>query len=193
MNTQRSSGRKHSEVSEIGTPRTQVKRSLLSLIAAAMALAALLSSACATTIDGTRQRVKVVSEPPGATASALDQKTTTPGSLILPRRMKTVIIAITKDGYEGVEVVLRQARSGAIWTNLALIPAGIVGGYNLSPDKGKAWFGGWDDASRGGLLVFAAAFAIDVANGSAFRLEPPEVSVTLQPVAGRQAGPRAVR
>jgi uncharacterized protein YceK len=49
-----------------------------------LVLAPLLSG-CATVIHGTRQNVRVETDPPGATASAGGQKITTPGVLTLKR------------------------------------------------------------------------------------------------------------
>src|ERR1035441_2144133 len=66
----------------------------------------------ATVIHGTRQNVRVETDPPGATASAGGQKITTPGVLTLKRKEKALEIVVEKEGYETRHVALtRKDRS----------------------------------------------------------------------------------
>lgn len=155
------------------------------LLAPVLALAA---GGCATVFQGTRQKIEVISEPAGATASALGQQVTTPGVLTLPRKAKTLEIKVEKEGYATRTIALRRVTSGLVYLNFIGIPAGIVGGAaagaGLSNDHG--WFAGWTEAAygamAGGVGLSGAAFAIDYSNGSAYRLEPAKVVVRLEPV-----------
>jgi hypothetical protein len=159
-------------------------RHVTMLLAPVLALAA---GGCATVFQGTRQKIEVISEPAGATASALEQQVTTPGVLTLPRKAKTLEIRVEKEGYVARTIVLRRVTSGLVYLNFIAIPAGIVGGAaagaGLSNDHG--WFAGWSEAAygaaAGGVGLSGAAFAIDYANGSAYRLEPAKVVVRLEP------------
>ena len=156
-------------------------------------LVALAGGGCATVVNGTRQKIEVISEPPGATASALGQQVTTPGTLLLPRKAKTLEIKVEKEGYEPRTIALRRVTSGLVYLDFIAIPAGIVGGAaagaGLSNDHG--WFAGWTEAAygaaAGGVGLSGAAFAIDYANGSAYRLEPAKVVVRLEALAPAQA------
>jgi hypothetical protein len=149
---------------------------------------ALTASGCATVFQGTRQKIEVISEPAGATASALEQQVTTPGVLTLPRKAKTLEIKVEKEGYVARTIVLRRVTSGLVYLNFIAIPAGIVGGAaagaGLSNDHGL--FAGWTEAGygaiAGGVGLSGGAFAIDYSNGSAYRLEPAKVVVRLEPV-----------
>ena len=165
-------------------------RTLPVLLAPILALAA---GGCATVFNGTRQKIEVVSEPPGATASALGQQVTTPGVLTLPRKAKLLEIKVEKEGYAARTIAMRRATSRLVYLNFIGIPAGIVGGAaagaGLSNDHG--WFAGWTEAAygamAGGVGLSGAAFAIDYANGSAYRLEPGKVVVRLEALVPAQA------
>jgi hypothetical protein len=158
---------------------------------------ALAAGGCATVFQGTRQKIEVISEPAGATASVLGQQVTTPGILVLPRKAKTLEIKVEKEGYQARTIALRRVTSGLVYLNFIGIPAGIVGGAaagkGLSNDHG--WFAGWTEAAygalAGGVGLSGAAFAIDYANGSAYRLEPAKVVVRLEPTTSStaQGGP----
>jgi hypothetical protein len=160
------------------------------LLASILTLAA---GGCATVFNGTRQKIEVVSEPPGATASALGQQVTTPGILVLPRKAQALEIKVEKEGYEARTIALRRVTSGLVYLDFIAIPAGIVGGAaagaGLSNDHG--WFAGWTEAAygaaAGGVGLSGAAFAIDYTNGSAYRLEPGKVVVRLEALAPAQA------
>jgi hypothetical protein len=139
-------------------------------------------------INSSRQKIEVLSDPPGATASALGQQVMTPGVLVLPRKAKTLEVKVEKAGYEPRTITLRRMTSGLVYLNFIGIPAGIVGGAaageGLSNRQG--WLAGWTDAAygaaAGGVGVSGAGFAIDYANGSAYRLEPERVVVRLEAV-----------
>jgi len=84
----------------------------------------LLTGGCATVFHDTRQKIEVFTDPPGATATAGDQRVTTPGVLRLPRKAKSTEIRIEKEGYAPRSVILQRRVSGLVWLNFV----GIAGG-----------------------------------------------------------------
>jgi hypothetical protein len=158
------------------------------LLAASLLLAlAPFLSGCATVIHGTRQDVRVETDPPGATASAGDQKITTPGVLSLKRREKALEIVVEKEGYETRRVALTRKDSGWDWLNAIGIPVGIgVGGaIGHRSDSGfLAFEGAATGALIGGAVLSGAGFLIDNGNGAAYKLDPPLVVLRLEPVPG---------
>ena len=64
----------------------------------AVAVLALSLSACSSAIHGTRQKIGVHTDPPGALAMAEGQSVTTPGVLNLQRKLKDAAIRIEKEG-----------------------------------------------------------------------------------------------
>jgi hypothetical protein len=140
---------------------------------------------CATLIHGTRQDVRVETDPPGATASAGDQKITTPGVLKLKRKEKALEIVVEKEGYETRRVALTRKDSGWDWLNTIGIPVGIVAGGAIGhrSDSGfLAFEGAATGAVIGGVGLSGAGFLIDNGNGAAYKLDPPLVVLRLEPV-----------
>lgn len=126
----------------------------------------LLGEGCASVLHGTHQNVRIVTIPPGATAEALGQATTTPGVLKLPRGHKHVTIHIEKDGFKPADVTLHHKLSGAVWANFALIPVGVGAGYQVG-DKNA--FIAPKEAGYGAISFPPLGMLIDFANGAAFR------------------------
>jgi hypothetical protein len=143
-----------------------------------------LASGCATVIHGTRQNVRVETDPPGATASAGDQRITTPGVLKLKRKEKALEIVVEKEGYETRRVALTRKDSGWQWLNMIGIPAGIVAGASVghTNDEGLDFSGAATGAVVGGVVLSGAGFLIDYGDGAAYKLDPPLVVVRLEPV-----------
>jgi|GEM_PF-2294398 len=130
---------------------------------------------CATVIHGTRQDVRVETDPPGATASAGDQKITTPGVLRLKRKEKAFEIVVEKEGYGTRRVALTRKDSGWDWLNTIGIPVGIVAGGAIGhrSDSGfLAFEGAATGALIGGVVLSGAGFLIDNGNGAAYKLDP---------------------
>jgi hypothetical protein len=151
-----------------------------------LVLAPLLSG-CATVIHGTRQDVRVETEPPGATASVGDQKITTPGVLKLKRKEKALEIVVEKEGYETRRVALTRKDSGWQWLNMIGIPVGIVAGAsagesNSSQDISSSLRNTATGAVVGGVVLSGAGFLIDYGDGAAYKLDPPLVVLRLEPV-----------
>ncbi len=156
-----------------------------------LVLAPLLSG-CATVIHGTRQDVRVETDPSGATASAGDQKITTPGVLRLKRKEKALEIVVEKEGYETRRVALTRKDSGWDWLNAIGIPVGIgVGGaIGHRSDSGfLAFEGAATGAIIGGAALSGAGFLIDNGNGAAYKLDPPLVVLRLEPVPAAASSP----
>lgn len=155
--------------------------------ALAGAALAVFSSGCATVLHGTHQDVRFITMPPGATAEAKGQSVTTPGSLRLPRKAEKITVHIEKEGYKPVDVVLQREGSGAFWANCALIPVGMVVGYQFG--NRHQWFGGFEEATAGAVLAPLAGFVADAGDSAAYGFQE-EVVVALEAVAA-QAPSRA--
>jgi hypothetical protein len=123
------------------------------LLSAALLLLIFMSG-CATVTRGTKDTLVIESEPPGAEVSLSNgMHGKTPTSFKLPRK-DTVVVKITKDGYEPVEVNVHSQISGA-------------GGAGMA---GNVLVGG---------LIGAA---IDAGSGAMNDLRPNPVRVTLVPL-----------
>jgi hypothetical protein len=141
-------------------------------------------TACASVFHGTRRRIDVFSEPAGATVSAGDQSTTTPGTLSLPRKAKSVEVRIAKDGYKPKTIRLVRKTSGAVWWNAGWILAGA--GLGAAATQGSVLSGSGSSGDAvlvAGIGLAGVGFAVDYANGAAYRLEPATLAVRLEPEA----------
>jgi len=157
-------------------------RGLVRTLVLAGACAALLSTGCATIANGRYQRVQVVTNPPAAKVSvhgtrrqtkATPLQFETPGEVVLHRKEKHAVLRIEKEGYEPAEIAL--GRSASAWTPLggaSFLSLGILTGMV----EGGAVVG-----LGIGAIYLGISVGIDLATGSAFRLDPSKVSVTLQP------------
>ena len=156
-----------------------------------LVLAPLLSG-CATVIHGTRQNVRVETDPPGATASAGDQKITTPGVLRLRRKEKALEIVVEKAGYETRRVALTRKDSALQWFNMIGIPAGVVAGASAGADHSSSDISSGlrntaTGAIVGGVAISGAGMLIDHGNGAAYTLDPPLVVLRLEPLSAAAA------
>lgn len=108
-----------------------------------------LTVGCASIIHGSRQDVRVMSNPTGAVVrvNLNNQATTTPGMLTLNRKEIGYVLTFEKEGYKPVEVSLRRTIDGWLFGNI--IFGGIIG------------------------------IVIDFASGSSYKLTPDEVSTVL--------------
>jgi hypothetical protein len=142
----------------------------------------LLAGGCATVFRGTRQNVEVFTDPPGATATAGDQRITTPGTLRLSRKEKLTEVRIEKAGYETRVAMIERRASGLVWLNMLGIPAGALAGGVLGSKSGSGWLGNLEEGmAYGGAIAPAAAFATDYQTGAAYRLVPARLVVKLTP------------
>ena len=148
----------------------------------------LLAEGCASLIHGSRQKVEVFTDPPGATATAGGQHVTTPGVLKLPRKVKNTEIQIEKKGFASKTVRLERRTSGLVWLNVIGIPVGVYGGAyaGAASSNDNGWFGNLENAGKGAVVGGAAfpgiGFFTDFQTGAAYRLDPARVVVRLEPV-----------
>ena len=148
----------------------------------------LLAGGCATVFRGTRQRIEVFTDPPGATATAGDQRITTPGSLRLARKEKMTEVRIEKAGYQTRVATIERRASGLVWLNMIGIPAGALAGGVIGSKSGNGWLGNLEEGMvYGGALAPAAAFATDYQTGAAYRLVPAKLVVKLVPTPEKTA------
>ncbi len=125
-----------------------------------------LLTGCASIIHGSRQDIRVVSNPSGAVVrvNLNNQATTTPGMLTLSRKEIAYALTFEKEGYKPVEVSLRRTVDGWLFGNI--IFGGIIGividfasgsAYKLTPGEVEIALGEMSASAKksGGLVVFA--------------------------------------
>ncbi len=114
-----------------------------------LGLVAAMVSGCASIIHGSRQDIRVVSNPSGAVVrvNLNNTATTTPGVLNLNRKEIAYVLTFEKQGYKPVEVSLRRTIDGWLFGNI--IFGGLIG------------------------------IVIDFSSGSAYKLTPSEVETVL--------------
>jgi hypothetical protein len=159
--------------------------------------AALLTSGCATVFHSSRDDLKVITDPPGATARVGDTSVVTPGVLKVPRRKEPVVVRVEKEGFAPREVTVGWHRSGAAWTNVVGVAAGAVGTAASSVCI-SVWGGPChSDTNYTPLLVGAAltavGTAIDLSSDRALSLERDEIVLRLEPVRHEAAPKGALR
>ena len=142
----------------------------------------LLAGGCATVFRGTRQKVEVFTDPPGATAIAGGQRITTPGTLRLARKEKLTEVRIEKAGYQTRIATIERRAGGLVWLNMIGIPAGALAGGVIGSKTGSGWLGNLEEGmAYGGAIAPAAAFATDYQTGAAYHLVPAKLVVKLVP------------
>ena len=142
--------------------------------------AVLAAAGCATMANGTTQRIRVTSDPPGASV-LLDGRPvgTTPTQIIASRRNRQPVIGIEKEGFQPAAYRLqrREDWSTVLW-DVVLGVAIIVTAGRLMLEH--------DDAQPtiGQIIVaFGAGTTpgiIDYANGAAFQF-PSRIDAILEP------------
>lgn len=129
-----------------------MRSKFLAIIVTASAL--LLASGCATVVRGTKQNVRIESNPAGATIQlSTGARGVTPATFDLPRK-DLVVVDFTKEGYEPLSVTMVPMQS----------KAGTIAG------AGNALIGG------------AIGGAIDGGTGATLDLQPNPLIVTLRPI-----------
>lgn len=94
-----------------------------------IALAVLLFSGCATVTRGTKDTLVIESDPAGATVQlSTGQTAKTPASFQLPRK-ESVVVTITREGYEPVTVNVQSQIVGAGAAGMAgnVLVGGVIG------------------------------------------------------------------
>lgn len=166
---------------------------------AAVVLAAVVLTRCASLAHDEFQQVPVTSTPSGAEVT-LDcgrgetQIGTTPLTLMLRRRDTNCSVAIAKAGFAGTRVDFHRTIAPAAFADLAAgaIAAGIVAtsdidfsAQNGTPSGGTvnvsaSGSGSVSPAAAGGV-VFSVAVLVDAASGALYVHSPKRVDVTLRP------------
>src|SRR5512140_3228893 len=161
-----------------------MKRTALHL--APLLAAALLSTGCASVFLSSHDDLKVVTDPPGATARAGDVSVVTPGELKIPRCKEPVIVRVEKEGFQPREITLGWSRSGAVWANVVGVGAGgalgsLVGFFQGIVDGDKARSTMVTGLLAGGAVT-ATGLSIDLTSSRTFSLEREELVLRLEPV-----------
>ena len=160
--------------------------------------AALLSTGCATVFHSSRDDLKVVTDPPGATARAGDASVVTPGILKITRRREPVVVRVEMEGFEPRELTVGWHRSGAAWTNAVGVGLGATGTL-LSTRCTMTWGRSEGHCSGDatplivGAALTAAGTAIDLSSDRALSLERDEIVLRLEPVRLAEAPKGALR
>ena len=143
--------------------------------ASAIAVAAVISTGCASIINGRTQRVAVGSDPPGARVFVGDRALgVTPTRVELDRDDGDLVLRFEKDCYR--DTVLPVGRRTSNWVAGSVLLAGVpVNEYTLGPWLGAIAF--W--AAVGGF--------IDWRSGGAFTF-PDLVQATLEPISDVSGG-----
>ncbi|MBK9088792.1 MAG: hypothetical protein IPL90_06985 [Holophagales bacterium] len=149
--------------------------------------AALLSSGCATVLHTAHDDLKVVTDPPGATAHAGEASIVTPGILKIARRGEPVVVRVEKEGFAPRELTVGWHRSGAAWTNVVGVGLGATG--TLVSTRCTMTWGGGDGHCSGdatplivGAALTAVGTAIDLSSDRALSLERDEIVLRLEPL-----------
>lgn len=90
-----------------------------------LVICSLLFTSCASIINGTRQKVTVVTNPAGATVSDGKNCWTTPATISLARKNEQALF-ICKKGYKMQSLRLKRVGSAAVLGNI-LMPGGFIG------------------------------------------------------------------
>ncbi len=85
----------------------------------------LLLTSCATIMNGTHQKVTVITDPAGATVSNGKSYWTTPATIKLARKNEQALF-ICKKGYKMQSLRLKRTGSSAVLGNI-LMPGGFIG------------------------------------------------------------------
>ena len=152
-------------------------RFLLKLASVAAVLAA---AGCATMANGTTQRIRVTSDPPGASVF-LDGRPvgTTPTQITASRRNREPVIGIQKEGFQPAtyRIERREDWSTVLWdVALGVAIVATAGRLLLEHDEANPTFGQLMVAFGAG----ATPGIVDYANGAAFRF-PPRIDAILEP------------
>ncbi len=90
---------------------------------------------CASIVHGTRQKIAVSTNPPGAIISDGENTVQSPGTMNL-KRNQDYILTITKPGYETETVKITHVISGAVAGNI--LAGGLIG-WGVDAVSGAQW------------------------------------------------------
>ena len=147
---------------------------------------ALLATGCATVFHGSSDKLKVVTDPPGATARAGDVSIVTPGVLKITRRKEPVVVRVEKEGFEPREVTVTWSRSGLVGLNALGVGLGL-GATLASGICINVMGGGCSNETTVtpllvGAAITAAGLALDLPSSKKYSLERDDLVLRLEPV-----------
>ncbi len=146
----------------------------------APAVAVLTAAGCATMANGTTQRIRVTSDPLGASVFLNGRPVgTTPTQITASRRNREPVIRIEKRGFQPAAYRLerREDWSTVLWdVALGVAIIATAGRLMLEHDDANPTFGQIIVA----FGVGATPGIVDYANGAAFRF-PPRIDAILEP------------
>lgn len=153
--------------------------------AGAIAAAVLMTSGCATLQNGTAQRIRVNSTPPGAQVFLNGQPVgTTPTQIVVSRRNREPVIRVERDGFSPFEQTLQRRGARSVLWNVALgvflVP--VTGRLLLDHDDANPTF----PQTLAAWSVGAAPLITDYATGAAFEFTPGIVDAPLAPAGVRR-------
>ncbi len=96
-----------------------------------MLISALLTSACASIIDGTSQTLTINTTPEGADCALNREGRTigriepTPGSVVVEKTKHDIFVECNKQGYHTAKFINESGTAGATWGNIAA--GGLIG------------------------------------------------------------------
>jgi hypothetical protein len=172
-----------------------MKRPALHLVP--LLAATLLSTGCATIFLGPNDGLKVVTDPPGATARVGGASVVTPGVLRIPRGKEPVVVRVEKEGFEPREVTVTWTRSGLVGMNA--LGVGLGAGATLVSGVCLNLMGGGCSNETTltpllvGAAVTAAGLALDLPSSKKYSLERDDLVLRLEPVRLAEAPKGALR
>jgi hypothetical protein len=150
---------------------------------------------CATILNGSSQTIHVETDPPGATATVLGERHTTPFDLVLSRKAEGAEVLIEMPGFVPKTIPLRRRTTGSTWFNFFGLPLGAAAGgaiaasQSSSSDLGTGFENAAAGTLGGAVIVTGAAFIVDAASGAIHRFDPPAIAVRLEPAPVPPAAP----
>jgi hypothetical protein len=130
---------------------------------------------CATVQHGPVQRIRVDSDPAGATVTPLRcgvaaKRATTPGEIWVSRRSTRCALQFEREGYYAEKVFLDRA----------VAPETEEFEVDLCEGMGCESFGAFLFGMAGSLVALGTSLAVDAASGARWEQHPSEVLVPLQ-------------
>ncbi len=132
---------------------------------------ALMSSGCATMVNGRHQDVLVLSEPSGASIRLNGQPVGSTPTTVKMRRRGAAELVLNKPGYVAASIPVANKESGWMFGNFIFL--------NPLAAQGMDSMGQWMASAA---AWFLGSMTLDVVSGGGFK-RPPVVTVTLAPLA----------
>ena len=154
--------------------------------------ATLLATGCASILHTPYDDLRIVTDPPGATARAGDASVVTPGVLKLLRGKDPVVVRVEKEGFEPREVTVTWSTSGLVGMNALGVGVGLTGTIAAGMCS-SVWAGSGCSFKSNlapllvGAAITAAGLALDLTSTKKYSLERDDLVVRLEPVRPAEA------